>query len=64
MGKSQLLTIYPINGVSPYNSPGSSLPVLIGEDNEPVHVGMAKELSHDSALKPGGSGLYNRSLDA
>ena len=56
-----------INGVfrnSPSNSLGSSLPVLIGEDNEPVHVGVAKELSHNSALKPRGSGLYNQSLDA
>ena len=53
-----------INGVSPSNSLGSSLPVLISEDNEPVHVGVAKELTHDSALKPRGSGLYNQSLDA
>ena len=42
------------NGVFSSNSLGSSLSVLVGEDNEPVHVGVAKELSHDSALKPGG----------
>ena len=38
---------------------GSSLSILIGEDNEPVHVGVAKELPHDGALKPGG---YNNHM--